>query len=203
MVATSKPDAPTGGTETTPILLRPMTAADLPLMCRWLDQPHVHRWWHDSAEPAAVSAAYLPCIDGAEPSHPLIVELPSGPVGFVQWYRWADYPDYGGQLDAAPDEAGFDYLIGEEGWCGQGLGTRLIAELMQWIRDRDPDVGGYLVDPEETNTASRRVLEKNGLQLVAVKQVIDPGTAPTGPSAIYRCRIRKGEAGSVGDLGGS
>jgi aminoglycoside 6'-N-acetyltransferase len=191
MVATSSPDAPSADTDTdtTPVLLRPMTAADLPLMCRWLGAAHVHRWWHDSFELAAVSAEYLPCIEGVEPSHPLIGELPSGPVAFAQWYRWADYPDYGAQLGAGSDEAGFDYLIGEEAHCGRGLGTRLIAALIRYIREQDPAIGGFVVDPEATNTASRRVLEKNGLRLVTVKQVIDPDGAPTGPSAIYRCRI--------------
>jgi aminoglycoside 6'-N-acetyltransferase len=166
-----------------------MTAADLPLMCRWLGAAHVHRWWHDSAEPAAVRAHYLPAIEGAEPSHPLIAELPAGPIGFGQWYRWADYSEYGRQLDAAPDEAGLDYLIGEREYCGRGLGTRLIAELISYVREQDPTVGGVVVDPEAANTASRRVLEKNGLRLVAIRQVIDPEAPPTGPSAIYRRRF--------------
>jgi len=166
-----------------------MTADDLPLMCRWLAAAHVQRWWRDSAEPAAVAAEYLPCIDGTEPSHPLIVELPTGPIGFGQWYRWADYPDYGRQIGAAADEAGFDYLIGEPACCGHGLGTRLIAALMRHIREQDRTLGGFVVDPEETNTASRRVLEKNGLSLVMITQVVDPDSPLTGPSAIYRCRF--------------
>jgi aminoglycoside 6'-N-acetyltransferase len=174
---------------TSPILLRPMTAADLPLMCRWLGAAHVHQWWHDSAEPAAVSAEYLPCIEGVEPSRPLIAELPTGPVAFVQWYRWADYPDYAARIGAGPDEAGFDYLIGEEACCGHGLGTRLIAALMRLIREQEPSIGGVVVDPEQANTASRRVLEKNGLRLVAVKQIDDPDGHPVGPSAIYRLRF--------------
>jgi aminoglycoside 6'-N-acetyltransferase len=203
MVATSSPDASSGHTETSPVL-RPMTAADLPLLCRWLGAAHVHRWGHDSAEPAAVAANYLPCIEGVEPSHPLIAELPAGPVAFLQWYRWADYPDHARRVGAEPDEAGFDYLIGEEARCGQGLGTRLIAALIRFVRERDPAVGGLVIDPEQANTASRRVLEKNGLHLVAVKQIDDPDGHPVGPSAIYRCRFTAVEpAGSVGDLGGA
>ena len=189
MAATSTPDARSGHPATAPLLLRPMTVADLPLMCRWLCAAHVHRWWHDSCEPAAVSAEYLPCIEGTEPSHLLIAELPTGPVAFLQWYRWADYPDHARKVGAAPDEAGFDYLIGEAANCGQGLGTRLIGALIQRIREQDPTVGGFVVDPEEANTASRRVLEKNGLRLVAVTQIEDPEERPGGPSAIYRCRL--------------
>ena len=28
----------------------PMTSADLPLIRRWLETPHVSQWWHDPAE---------------------------------------------------------------------------------------------------------------------------------------------------------
>ncbi|HXP18237.1 MAG TPA: hypothetical protein VN840_01200 [Streptosporangiaceae bacterium] len=43
---------------------------------------------------------------------------------------------------------------------------------------------GILVGPEASNTASRRVLEKNGFELVAVRTV---ATEPTdAPMAIYR-----------------
>jgi aminoglycoside 6'-N-acetyltransferase len=178
--------------------LRPLTVADLPLMCRWIGAPHVHRWWHDSSEPAAVSAEYLPCIEGSEPSHPLIAELPTGPVAFVQWYRWTDYPDYAGKVGAAPDELGFDYLIGEPELCGRGLGTRLIGALMDHILARERTVGGFVVDPEQANTASRRVLEKNGFQLVAIAQLADPQDRQTGPTAIYRLRLTAaGPAGSA------
>jgi RimJ/RimL family protein N-acetyltransferase len=169
--------------------LRPLTVADLPLMCRWISAPHVHRWWHDSSDPAAVSAEYLPCIEGGEPSHPLIAESPAGPVGFLQWYRWRNYPDYAGRIGAGSDEAGFDYLIGEPEFCGKGLGTRLIAALIDHILEQDPTVGGFVVDPEQANTASRRVLEKNRLLLVGVTEIADPEDPQTGPTAIYRLRL--------------
>jgi aminoglycoside 6'-N-acetyltransferase len=202
MIAASTPDTPSDA-GATQILLRPMTVADFPLMCRWLGAAHVHQWWHDSFEPAAVSAEYLPCIEGTEPSHPLIGEAPSAPVAFAQWYRWADYPDYGRQIGVEPDEAGFDYLIGEQAQCGQGLGTQLIAALIRLIREQDRAITGFVVDPEQANIASRRVLEKNGFHLVAVRQLDNPDGHPVGPSAIYRRRLTAGgSAGSVGDLGG-
>lgn len=43
---------------------------------------------------------------------------------------------------------------------------------------------GVLCAPEAANTASRRVLEKNGFELVAVR-LVDTGPAGT-PMAIYR-----------------
>lgn len=134
----------------------------------------------------------------------MIAELPTGPFGYAQWYRWSDYPDHAGSLGADPDEAGFDYLIGPAGLCGQGLGTRLIAALVAHVRDSDATVAGFVVDPEVANAASRRVLEKNGFELAAVKAIPDPDGHPIGPTAVYRRRlVSRQPARSVGDLGGS
>ena len=38
---------------------RPMTAADLPLMRRWLAQPHVGEWWGDPSEQYALVSGDL------------------------------------------------------------------------------------------------------------------------------------------------
>jgi len=138
------------------IRLRPLAVADLPQVSRWFAAPHVERWWHESSDLAAVRSHYLPCIDGSEPAHLLIAELPSGPFGLAQWYRWNDYPDHAHSLGASADEAGFDYLIGSADLCGQGVGTRLIAMLVDHIRAQDATVAGFVVDPEVANIASRR-----------------------------------------------
>jgi aminoglycoside 6'-N-acetyltransferase len=197
-----------------PIRLRSLTVADLPLLSQWFAAPHVERWWHESSDPALVRAEYLPCIEGSEPSHALIAELPTDPFGadpcgyapfaYAQWYRWSDYPDHARSVGADPDEAGFDYFIGPAGLCGQGLGTRLIAALVELVRDSDASVAGFVVDPEVANAASRRVLEKNGFELVAVKDIPDPDGRPIGPTAVYRRRLVSRQLPrSVGDLGGS
>ena len=33
-----------------PYIFRPMTTADLPLVQRWLPEPHVAEWWRDPEE---------------------------------------------------------------------------------------------------------------------------------------------------------
>jgi len=55
----------------------------------------------------------------------------------------------------------------------------LVAE----IRRRHPDAA-IRADPDVANTASRRVLEKNGFHLVAVRPVATEAT--DAPMAIYR-----------------
>lgn len=184
MAVSSEPDAGARA-----IRLRALTAADLTLVSQWFSAAHVQRWWHESSDLAAVRSQYLPCIEGSVPTHLLLAELPAAPLGLAQWYRWSDYPDHAHSLGADPDEAGFDYLIGSEDLCGLGLGTQLIAALIAHIRAQEVSVAGFVVDPELANTASRRVLEKNGFELVAVKSIPDPDAHPIGPTAIYRRRL--------------
>jgi hypothetical protein len=59
----------------------------------------------------------------------------------------------------------------------------LIAVLVTLVRTARPDCG-VMADPDARNTASRRVLERNGFELVAVKTV-DSEPADE-PMAIYR-----------------
>ena len=68
---------------------------------------------------------------------------------------------------------------------GKGVGTSLIAALIAYVTARRPATG-FMADPEAGNLASRRVLEKNGFELVR------EGTLPSEPTAatmaIYRLR---------------
>jgi RimJ/RimL family protein N-acetyltransferase len=66
---------------------------------------------------------------------------------------------------------------------GHGLGTALIAALVDHVRIRYPHAG-VVADPEASNSASRRVLEKNGFGLVDVRIVASDAVAE--PMAIYR-----------------
>jgi RimJ/RimL family protein N-acetyltransferase len=71
---------------------------------------------------------------------------------------------------------------------GRGTGTALIAALTAEVR-RDHPSAGFLAGPDAANRASRRVLEKNGFQLVAVRPVV---TEPSDdPIAIYRLPPRE------------
>jgi aminoglycoside 6'-N-acetyltransferase len=71
-----------------------MTEADLPVVEAWLRLPHVARWWTPGTTVEAETAKYRERIlPGARPAaHMLTVSLDGTPVGWCQWYRWADYP---------------------------------------------------------------------------------------------------------------
>lgn len=161
--------------------LRLMTVDDLPAVGAWLRLPHVARWWPPDA--AEEIAKYRRRINGTRPTIMLMVTWSGDPIGWCQRYRWADYPTEAAAIDACEGEVGIDYAIGDPAWAGRGVGTKLIAALVAEVRRYHPGAA-IRTTPEAANTASRRVLEKNGFELVAVRPV---ATEPTdAPMAIYR-----------------
>jgi aminoglycoside 6'-N-acetyltransferase len=175
--------------------LRPMTEEDLPAVGAWLRLPHVARWWTADTTAEAEIAKYRDRVrqDGTAATHMLMVTLDSAPIGWCQWYRWADYPAQGEVVGAHDGEIGIDYAIGDPAQVGRGVGTELIAALVALIRRRYPGAG-ILADPDAANSASRRVLEKNGFQLAA----IPPASTEVSDAANVIYRLSRG-AGQVPD----
>ncbi len=164
-----------------------MTDADLPGVVAWLAQPHVHRWWHLDYDLAAAKEKYGPRLRGDEPTHMLIVEADSESVGLAQWYRWDDYIEDRDNYRIGPGELGLDYAIGEPSASGRGVGTVMIARVLDLLRAEAAAGTPVTVTPEAANVASRRILEKNGFTHTATFQSehLD-GRAPEGPTAVYR-----------------
>ena len=145
------------------VYLRAMTHSDLPALSRWLQEPHVRRWWHNDGDPSMerVTETYGPRVDGRTPTRMWVVEVNGRSVGFVQDYRIRDYPGFA-LLTPDPDAIGVDYAIGEPGWAGRGLGARMLWAWMQDAHRRFPDATSYFAAPDHANTASLRILDKAG-----------------------------------------
>jgi RimJ/RimL family protein N-acetyltransferase len=165
------------------LTLEPMRATDLDLVTAWLDAPEVARWYVVGSTIAEEIDELHRCIVGVEPTTVLLVVERTKPIGWCQWYLCRDYPEHAREVGADPDDAGIDYAIGDPTRRRQGVGTELIAALVTHIRQRHPRAG-VIADPEASNTASRRVLEKNGFRLLDERPLASEPTA--APMAIYR-----------------
>jgi len=142
-----------------------MQTTDLALVEVWLREPRVARWYLAGSTMERELEELRAAMSGDEPTHALIVLRGGTPIGWCQWYLCADHPDHADAIGAQPGDIGLDYALGEPASIGHGTGTAMIAALVAHIRQRHP-AAGLMADPEASNVASRRVLEKNGFELL-------------------------------------
>lgn len=160
-----------------------MRQQDLDLVRAWLGEPHVARWYLAGSTIAHELDELRCAIAGEQPTEALVVLERGRAIGWCQWYLCKDYPEHAAGVGAEPDDIGLDYAIGDPARTGRGVGTALIAALIAHIRRRHPRAG-LIADPDASNMASRRVLEKNGFTLISEHPV--PTERTDAPMAVYR-----------------
>ena len=160
-----------------------MEPEDLALVERWLAEPHVARWYLAGTSLEEELADIRQSVRGVQPVHLLIALDDGEPIGWCQWYPCEVDTAWAAEMGASPGDCGIDYAIGELARVGVGVGTELVAALVALVRAARPGCD-IVSDPEAENVASRRVLEKNGFELMDVKRMdAEPSDAPM---AIYR-----------------
>ncbi len=180
--------------------LRPLARADFPLLGTWLAAPHVHAWWREASEAAAVEAHYGPAVDGLDPTEHFVVEYDGRGIGMLQRCRIDDHPDYRGALEPAGTPfpaATLDYLIGDPDLVGQGLGPQLIAASAAEVWTRYPDVAAVVIAVQQDNRRSWRALEKAGFHRAWSGQVKTDDPSDDGPSYVYVLRRPEGRSPDV------
>lgn len=171
---------------------RPLRLDDLPLLHRWLRMPAVREWWGDEGSTLAkVEAHYAPCIAGAEPTRCFVVLYAGLPIGFVQTYRVADYPDHEAAIGAGPGTAGVDLFIGEEAYLHRGLGAPILRRFLATIVFAADDVTCCMIDPSVRNTSAIRAYEKAGFRHWRTTQVTDQS------DLAYVMRLERASLGAV------
>jgi aminoglycoside 6'-N-acetyltransferase len=183
------------------VTFRRVTRDDFGLLAGWLSSPPVARWWNHDPGPEAVERDFGPSVDGSEPNEDWLALLAGVPVGLVQRSRVDDYPenlrDFSSLVQVPAGAVTLDYLLGDPAAYGRGLGSAMIAAMVERTWADRPDASCILVSVVAANTASWRALEKAGFTRVAagdlepdnpvddplhyVLRVDRPGSPPGGP----------------------
>ena len=153
------------------VSFRALERADFPLLQRWLSEPHVDEWWHEPLDFAGIEQKYGPRIDGTEPTHVFIIEYERLPIGWIQWYRWSDYPKHAAKIEAESNAAGIDLSIGDVSLIGKGIGSSAIREFVRNVVSAQFGVTEVMTDPEERNGRSCRAFEKAGFLPVSTVEL--------------------------------
>ena len=152
---------------------RELGRSDFPLLQKWLAAPHVAVWWNEAFDLESLETHYGPAIDGREPVYLYVIQHDSAPIGWIQWYRWRDFPEHASRLEAGDTSAGIDLAIGEVEMTGRGLGPAVITEFgRNYIFSHD-DIDAIVADPAAGNARSVRAFRNAGFEIVKTIQLSD------------------------------
>ncbi|HEY3956888.1 MAG TPA: GNAT family N-acetyltransferase [Streptosporangiaceae bacterium] len=150
------------------LAFRPLARTDLAGLVGWMHAPHAVRWFPEDLDLAAAERKYGPRIDGRSPTRVHVALIGGRAAGFAQHYRLRDYPAVQAACGGV-DAIGIDYLIGEAGLTGRGIGPQLIwAYLQQVVFGAWPAARQVVASPQTANRRSVRVLEKAGFSRARV-----------------------------------
>jgi len=150
-----------------PLHFRRLTEADLPILTEWLKRPHVAEWWDGCESLDEVREKYLPRTADISTVASYVADLDSVPIGYIQSYVaaaagdswWPDERDFGVR--------GIDQFLADEQRLGQGLGTLMVCQFVQFLF-QDPSVTRIQADPAPENLRAIRCYEKAGFRRVGV-----------------------------------
>ncbi len=145
------------------ITLRPATLADIDMLSRWDEEPHV--------------AASDPNDDwgwttqlGVDPDwrEQLVAEADGRPVGFIQIID-PEHEDSHYWGDCGPNLRAIDIWIGEEDALGKGYGSVMMRQAIA-RSFAHPAVTKILIDPLASNADAQRFYERFGFQVVGPRR---------------------------------
>lgn len=168
-----------------------LTEADLPLIRRWLLEPHVRRWWADPPRdtyPDDELEKYRRRIVGEDQDTEIFfIRERRRPIGFIQCYRIDDHDEYGSALALDTSAAGIDLFIGDPDKIGKGLGPALLRAFMRDVVFVRYDVAECVIGPSVKNASAIRAYEKAGFEFLRDVRV------PDEPDPEHLMRIRRDE----------
>lgn len=150
---------------------RPLAARDLPMIRRWLANPHVAQWWGAPEQQFALVSGDL----GDPGIKQFIVAVDDTPFAYLQCYDPAAWPNNG--FGAQPDGTrGIDQFVGEANMVGRGHGSAFIRAFIECLLAAGtPRV---ITDPNPANARAIKAYEKAGLQGERLVQT------PDGPALL-------------------
>ena len=154
--------------ETRTLEFRAMTAADLPLMRRWLEMPHVKEWW--GSEPDTELGYIRDMIEGRDTTRPFIFSVEGEPAGYIQYWfighhqneTWTVGHPWLAALPA--DAIGVDLSIGDPANLSCGIGSAVLRMFVEHLSAEGHRT--IIIDPDPHNGRAVRAYEKAGFRAI-------------------------------------
>lgn len=154
-------------TQTPEIAFRPVTKDDMPMLRRWMDQPHWREWWGD---PETELGYIIDMIEGRDTTRPFIFMLDEKETGYIQYWTIADQL-FEPWLSKAPwmtempeGTIGVDISIGDRSRLSRGIGTAVLSAFVAMLREQGST--HIIIDPDPANKRAVRAYEKAGFRVI-------------------------------------
>lgn len=149
------------------ISFRPLTVADLKLTYKWLQTNHVKQWYGEGKlSQEDIRKKYLPRVEGRDFTTCFVILYDSKPIGQIQMYEIADYPDYEKTVQLETSAAGVDLFIGESGYVHRGLGPIIIKKFLKDYVFKKLNVDICIIGPNPNNLTAIKAYEKVGFKYI-------------------------------------
>jgi RimJ/RimL family protein N-acetyltransferase len=150
------------------IKFRRLKLEDLPLMHKWLNEPHVHEWYDKDKQNTLeeITSRYAPKIKEEKPTDCYIVLYVNKPVGYIQTYKVNDWPEFGNYVGVGDGTASVDLFIGDSSCMGKGFGSLMLKKFLSEIVFNDEKIAKCIIGPEPKNTRAINAYKKVGFKYV-------------------------------------
>ncbi len=152
------------------ITFKPLHESHFPLLLKWLETPHVKKWWDQDVTYTMelVKEKYSSYVKGykleggvQKPIQAFIIYSDQNPVGYIQIYNAYDFPRSKSLLGLPENLGAFDIFIGEAATLQQGLGSKAIFE---FLRLHGNQYSYIFADPDINNLSAIKCYEKAGFK---------------------------------------
>jgi aminoglycoside 6'-N-acetyltransferase len=112
----------------------PLEDKDLPVLYSWLQKPHIREFYHKKSLPdwEEMSADYRRRLSPDWPTRCYLSYAGLVPMGYIQAYRVADYPEYAAMI-GEDQGISLDLFIGDLAFVGKGWGRLILLKFLNEI----------------------------------------------------------------------
>lgn len=150
------------------ITFRPVTASDLPMLARWMEQAHWREWWGDPKDECAM---IRDMVERRDTTRPFIFQIDGRDCGYIQVWIAADqmvepWISAARWMAALPQGAvGVDLSVGDGADLGKGIGSSVLTAFVALLHAEGRRE--IFIDPSPMNARAIRAYEKAGFRVYA------------------------------------